>query len=85
MIAVSAVAWGLIAAVAVLVAGVLSLYLLLVGGALTLDLGWGRSMHQLGPIILTVAAPREIVFEQISAPYLGRTPRELREKVEVLE
>jgi uncharacterized protein YndB with AHSA1/START domain len=44
-------------------------------GRLHLDLGWGRSLHELGPITRHIAAPRELVFEIISAPYLGRTPR----------
>ena len=85
VIATTGTAWGLIATVALVVAGIVLTYVLLAKGSLTLDLGWGRSMHPLGPIVLAVAAPREIVFEQISAPYLGRMPRELRDKVEVLE
>jgi hypothetical protein len=60
-------------------------YALLVRGRLTLDLGWGRSFHQVGPLRCRIAAPREVVFEVIAAPYLGRAPRALREKVEVLE
>ena len=48
--------------------------LLLAMGRLHLDLGWGRSLHELGPITVRFAAPREIVFEVISAPYLGRAP-----------
>lgn len=48
------------------------MFLLLAMGRLHLDLGWGRSFHQLGPITTRIAAPRELVFELISAPYLGR-------------
>lgn len=51
-----------------------SMFLLLAMGRLYLDLGWGRSLHELGPITLRIAAPRELVYEIISAPYLGRTP-----------
>jgi hypothetical protein len=49
-------------------------FLLMAMGRLHLDLGWGRSLHELGPIEIRIAAPRELVFEIISAPYLGRAP-----------
>jgi hypothetical protein len=39
----------------------------------------------LGPIVRPIAAPREIVFEVIASPYLARTPRALREKLQVWE
>jgi len=65
---------------------------LLAGGAalvtragLTLDIGVGRRVRPLGPIRLQIAAPPELVFDVIAAPYLGRTPRALRGKLEVLE
>jgi hypothetical protein len=32
-----------------------------------------------------IDAPRDLVFEQIAAPYLGRTPAALRTKLQVLE
>lgn len=51
-------------------------FLLLAMGRLHLDLDWGRSFHELGPIEIRIAAPRELVFELISAPYLGRNPRD---------
>jgi hypothetical protein len=60
-------------------------YGLLARGALTLDLGIGRSLRPLGPLTVRVEAPRELVFEVISAPYLGRTPRALAEKLRVVE
>lgn len=60
-------------------------YALLVRGRLTLDLGWGRSFHPVGPLRVRIAAPRELVFEVIAAPYRGRPPRDVREKVEVVE
>jgi hypothetical protein len=47
-------------------------FLLLAMGRLHLDVGWGRSVHKLGPIEVAIAAPRDLVFEVISAPYLGR-------------
>jgi uncharacterized protein YndB with AHSA1/START domain len=48
------------------------MFLLLAMGRLNLDLGWGRSVHELGPITTRIAAPRDLVFELISAPYMGR-------------
>src|ERR671924_2333998 len=65
---------------------------LLVGGAalvaragLTLDIGIGRRIRPLGPIALEIAAPPEVVFDVIAAPYLDRTPRAMRGKLEVIE
>lgn len=59
---------------ALVVAGGAGLFLLLAMGRLSLDLGWGRSLHALGPITVRIAAPRDLVLEMISAPYLGRAP-----------
>jgi hypothetical protein len=59
---------------ALLVALVAGSFLLLAMGRLNLDLDWGRSLHELGPITVTIAAPRELVFELIAAPYIGRPP-----------
>jgi hypothetical protein len=59
-----------------LVALVAGAFLLLAMGRLHLDLGWGRSFHELGPMTVSIAASRELVFELIAAPYLDRTPRE---------
>lgn len=85
MLAISGVAWGLIGLAAAVIVGTGWLCALMIRGSLTIDLGVGRSVHPLGPLAVTIAAPRELVFEQISAPYLGRTPRGLRDKLEVLE
>jgi hypothetical protein len=52
---------------------------------LTLDIGIGRRLRPLGPIALDIAAPPDVVFDVIAAPYLGRTPRAMRGKLEVLE
>jgi uncharacterized protein YndB with AHSA1/START domain len=57
---------------ALLIAFCVGSFLLLAMGRLHLDLGLGRSIHSLGPIELEIAAPRELVFEVISAPYAGR-------------
>ena len=48
-------------------------------------LGLGRRVRPLGPIRLHIGAPPEVVFDVIAAPYLGKTPRALRGKLEVLE
>jgi hypothetical protein len=60
-------------------------YVLLVRGALTIDLDLGRSIRLLGPITRTIAAPREIVFDVIARPYLDRTPKAMQAKLEVLD
>jgi hypothetical protein len=60
-------------------------YVLVVRGALTLDLGLGRRFRPLGPLRTSIAAPRETVFDVIAAPYLGRTPRAMGNKLDVLE
>ncbi len=65
-------------------AGLAALYALTVRGDLTLDLGVGRRHRDLGPQVVAIAAPREVVFDVIAAPY-ERTPRAMREKLEVLE
>jgi hypothetical protein len=61
---------------ALLIALIAGMFLLLAMGRLHLDLGWGRSIHELGPITVGIGAPRELVFEIIAAPYTGRTPAE---------
>jgi Polyketide cyclase / dehydrase and lipid transport len=61
------------------------LYRLLARGALTIDTGIGRRVRQLGPVGFEIAAPREVVFDVIAAPYLGRTPRALGGELEVWE
>jgi len=60
-------------------------YALVVRGALTLDLGLGRRLRPLGPIDVRIAAPPDTVFDVIAAPYLRRTPRAMRAKLDVLE
>ena len=60
-------------------------YRLLAAGAITIDTGVGRRVRPLGPVRWRIAALRETVFDVIAAPYLGRTPRALEEKLNVLE
>jgi hypothetical protein len=59
-----------------LVALVTGGFLALAMGRLHLDLGWGRSLHQLGPLAMRIDARRELVYEILSAPYLGRARNE---------
>ena len=70
--------------VGAVLSAVAGVYSLLVRGALTLDVGVGRRTRPLGPMRLTIAAPREVVFDVIAGPY-RRTPRAMRDKLEVLE
>lgn len=60
-------------------------YRLVVKGQLTLDTGLGRTVRPLGPVIVGIGAPREVVFDVIAGPYLGRTPRALNDEIDVLE
>jgi hypothetical protein len=69
----------------VVVLGAWRAYRLLASGALTLDVGVGRRVRPLGPVSWAIAAPREVVCEVVMAPYLGRTPRALADKLEVWE
>jgi hypothetical protein len=58
---------------------------LVAAGAVTIDVGVGRTLRPLGPIVVSIAAPRERVFDIVSSPYLDRTPRALEQKLKVLE
>ena len=60
-------------------------YVGLVTGACPLDLGIGRRVRPLGPQLVEMAASREVVFDVIAEPYLGRAPRALADKLRVLE
>jgi hypothetical protein len=85
IIGAGAAAWALVVvsvALGLLLAVLIGAWLI---GRLTIDLGWGRTRHALGPIELMIDAPRAVVFDVVASPYLGRTPRELREQLEVLE
>lgn len=71
-------------AAAVAAAGGLGYYLV-VTGKLTIDTGWGRQVRPLGPFGVQIAAPAATVFDVIAGPYLGRTPRAMSGKLQVLE
>ena len=60
-------------------------YVGLVTGACSLDLGIGRRVRALGPQVVEMTAPRELVFDVIAEPYLGRAPKALADKIRVLE
>lgn len=60
-------------------------YVGLVTGKAPIDLGIGRRVHPLGPFSVDIAADRELVFDIIAQPYLGRTTRAMAEKIQVLE
>jgi len=60
------------------------LYRQVVSGRLTLDVGIGRRTAPLGPITVEIAAPRDLVFDVIEAPYLGRAGA-AGEHIDVLE
>jgi uncharacterized protein YndB with AHSA1/START domain len=61
------------------------LYVGLVTGRLTVDLGIGRRTRPLGPIVVDIAAPCEDVYAAASAPYAERRPRVMAEKVRILD
>jgi hypothetical protein len=77
---------GMSAVTAVTAAGGVAVagYYLVVSGKLTIDTGWGRRIRALGPYGVDVAAPADVVFDVIAAPYLGRTPRALAGKLRVI-
>ncbi|MEZ0067254.1 hypothetical protein ABIA32_003267 [Streptacidiphilus sp. MAP12-20] len=79
--------WPLRLAVGSLVAGgaLATGYWGLVSGAVPVDLGVGRRVRPLGPQTVEIAAPRELVFDILAQPYLGRPTRAQLEKVRVLE
>jgi hypothetical protein len=57
----------------------------LVTGAVSLDLGIGRRSRPLGPQHIDIAAPREVVFDVIAQPYLGRATHAQADKIRILE
>lgn len=60
--------------------------LLVVQGAITLDVQIGRRTRALGPLRVGIAAPREAVFDLLALPYVSpNPPKALRDKVTVLE
>jgi hypothetical protein len=60
-------------------------YRFYVRGAVTIDSGVGRRVRELGPVTWEIAADRETVFEVIASPYLGKTPRSMKDHLDVWE
>lgn len=81
----SRLAWMLTGALGAVGVGVLIGSRMAVRGQLTIDVGRWRSNRPLGPMTIRIRAPRELVYEQMAGPYLGRTSARLRERLEVLE
>lgn len=81
-----AVTWAIVALASLPLALIAMGVVLMSLGRLALDIGWGRRVRPLGPQVVRIEAPREVVFDLIAVPYLSANPpRELRAKVEVLE
>lgn len=68
-------------------AGVLAVtgYVGLVTAAVPIDLGIGRRTRALGPLEVDIAAPRDLVFDVLSEPYLGRQTKAVAEKIHILQ
>lgn len=60
-------------------------FLLVMRGGVTIDLGVGRRIRQLGPLHAEIMAQPDVVFDVVAAPYLGRTPRSMAAKLRVIE
>jgi len=69
----------------VALSGLAGAALLVVRGSLTIDLGVGRRTRELGPLHAEIMAEPEAVFDVVAAPYLGRTPRAMIDKLRVVE
>ena len=60
-------------------------FILMSRGRFALDVGWGRSYFPLGPIEVSMAAPRELVFDIIQGAYSERAPAEVKRHIKVTE
>lgn len=60
-------------------------YLALATGTVAVNLGIGRRIQPLGPSTVDIRAPRNVVFDLIAQPYLGRRTRAMADKIEVLQ
>jgi hypothetical protein len=66
-------------------AAVVGGYLGLVTAAVPIDLGVGRRLRPLGPVGVDIDAPRDVVFDVVSEPYLGRQTHAMAEKIRILD
>jgi hypothetical protein len=76
-------AWLIVLALLLLLAA--ALYVGVVTGAVPIDLGIGRRLKPLGPQVVEISAPREVVFDVVAAPYLARQSKAIADKIRVLE
>ncbi len=83
--AVAPLTWVVVGASAMLAAGGAAAFFLASRGLMALDLDVGRSVHPLGPLTVRIRAPRDLVFEIVSAPYLGKMPASMEGKIEILD
>lgn len=60
-------------------------YIGVVTGRVSVDLDIGRRTRTLGPLVVGIAAPREVVYAAATAPYAERRPRAMAEKVQILD
>lgn len=60
-------------------------YVGLITGAVPIDLNVGRRCRTLGPQTFDIDAPRDVVFDVVAQPYLGRPTHAMRQKIRVLE
>lgn len=67
------------------VAAVAAGYVGLVTGAAPIELKIGRRVRPLGPLQVHITAPRDVVFDVLAEPYLGRQTRAMAEKIEIME
>lgn len=49
------------------------------------DAAAGRFQQRLGPITVQIPAAPQVVFDVVAAPYLGKTPRAMADKLRVLQ
>ncbi len=68
-----------------LIVGSRRAYRFYASGAVTIDSGVGRRVRELGPVTWEIAADRTTVFEVIASPYLGKTPRSMKDHLDVWE
>jgi hypothetical protein len=66
-------------------AGTTGLSVGLVTAAISLDLRIGRRHQGLGPLTVDITAPREVVFDILASPYLGRQTHATAGEIRVLE
>ena len=59
-------------------------YIGLVTGRITVDLGVGRRIRPLGPLVVDIDSPPKVVYDAATAPYAERRSRAMQKKVHIL-